>query len=168
VLVFEHPLKEQAMKSHFRSIAFVITALSLSACDLGPKSSLGFSLPAGNIEAGREAFTKFQCSDCHVVAGLETERATLEPQLNLPLGGKTPRIQSYGQLVTSIINPSHKISKKYGSTEVTNGAHSKMPNYNYAITVNELIDLVAFLQSKYELAQFEPSQYPVFIYPVGF
>ena len=39
---------------------------------------------------------------------------------------------------------------------------SKMKNYNDVLTVKQLIDLVAFLQSRYELQPYEPTDYPVY------
>lgn len=161
-------LEQELAVTNTRSMLLAAMAVcTLTACDLSPQSSWGFSLPKGDVEAGREAFVKFQCSDCHTIAGLENLRAGTEPTMTLPLGGKTPRVQTYGQLVTSVINPSHVLSKKFGSAEVTVGSHSKMPNYNYAMSVNELIDLVAFLQAQYQLLPYDPTIYSPFIYPGG-
>lgn len=145
----------------------IALAVLVGACDSGPTSPRGFSLPNGDIAAGQAAFAKFQCADCHVVAGLEGLREGITPVMSLPLGGKTPRVQSYGELVTSIINPSHAVSRKFPGIEVDVDGRSKMPNYNYAMTVNELIDLVAFLQSKYQLEPFVVSPYPPYSYPPG-
>ena len=66
-------------------------------------------------------------------------------------------MKTYGELVTSIINPSHKVSAKYAQEfSVTNpDGSSKMErfgfNYNYAMSVQELVDVVTFLQSEYKL-----------------
>jgi hypothetical protein len=40
-----------------------------------------------------------------------------------------------------------------------------MPNYNQAMTVNELIDLVTFLQGQYKLKPFRESDYDDYAYP---
>ena len=37
-----------------------------------------------------------------------------------------------------------------------------MRNYNDTLTVNELVDLVAFLQSRYELVAYDTSDYPMY------
>lgn len=141
--------------------AFLSFVLLLSACDMGPTSGLGFSLPEGDVEAGEQVFVKFRCTDCHSVAGREDLREGIEPKMTVPLGGETTRIQTYGQLVTSVINPSHKISQKYLAEEVAENGTSKMRNYNDVLTVDELIDLVAFLQAQYQLQEYKPTQYPM-------
>lgn len=146
----------------FLSLAFawICTAFIISACDFGPKPSRGFTLPEGNAGEGEAAFSKFLCGDCHLIAGKEDLRAVIEPRMNLPLGGRAARVNTYGELVTSIINPSHAISKKFPGIEVSEEGQSKMRNYNSVMTVNELIDLVAFLQAQYDLEPFEPTTYP--------
>lgn len=146
-------------------VALIAVATMLAACDKGPTSSFGFSLPSGDISEGRAAFVKYQCADCHSVVGIDDLRAGIDPVLTVPLGGKTSRIKTYGELVTSVINPSHEISKKLPVAEVSTKGRSKMPNYNYVMTVSELIDLIAFLQAQYELEPFVPTVYPPYGYP---
>jgi L-cysteine S-thiosulfotransferase len=145
------------MKNLSLTIVVICTALTLGACDNGAKSPRGFSLPEGNVIDGEAVYTKFRCSDCHVIAGKERLRAEIDPTMTLPLGGNTTTIKTYGELVTSVINPSHVISKRYRGLEVSEGGKSKMLNYNYVLTVNELIDLVAFLQAQYELELYDPT-----------
>lgn len=142
-----------------------VATMALAGCDRGPASGFGFSLPPGDVSEGREAFIKYQCADCHVVAGMDELRAGFTPAMSLPLGGEATRIQTYGELVTSVINPSHVISKKFPGVEVDNEGRSKMRNHNYVMTVNELIDLVAFLQSKYKLIPYNPTSYAPYVYP---
>lgn len=67
------------------------------------------------------------------------------------LGGKVAHIATHGELVTSIINPSHGFSRRYPAEAVMEGDRSKMTNFNEKMTVAELINLTAFLQSRYEL-----------------
>ncbi len=140
----------------------VFAILSLTACDDGPKSAKGFSLPDGNVVTGQQKFIKLKCNDCHTVVGLDELREAVDPVMTIPLGGKTPRIMTYGQLVTSIINPSHKISQKYPGTPVEENGQSKMRNYNDLMTVEELIDIVAFLQAQYELETYIRTQYAIY------
>lgn len=148
-----------------RVVVMVSAVMALAACDQGPKSSYGFTLPEGDVAAGKEAFGKFRCADCHTVAGHPDLRQGIEPLASLPLGGRTPRVSTYGELVTAIINPSHVISRRFGAAEVTESDRSKMPNYNYAMTVNELVDVVAFLQAQYRLEPFQPTLYLPYVYP---
>ena len=68
-------------------------------------------------------------------------------------------MKTYGELVTSIINPSHVLSPGYPKELITKNNQSAMPNFNDTMTVRQLIDLVAFLQSRYELVLPEPATY---------
>ena len=72
------------------------------------------------------------------------------------------QVKTYGQLVTSIINPSHKLIKRYPIDEISGGGQSLMPIMNEFMTVRQLIDLVAFLQDQYEI--FIPEPYPFRVY----
>lgn len=142
----------------------IFSLLLLAACDGGPKGSQGFTLPDGNVESGKATYINLQCNACHKmdeVAQLELEGEG-EPEISVRLGGRTTRIQTYGQLVTSIINPSHKLARGYPSEMVQDEGESKMRNYNDALTVTELIDLVAFVQSNYVLEPIEPTVYPIY------
>lgn len=134
--------------------AGILMVCFLSACDYGPKSSIGFTLPDGNADYGQQYFVEFRCIDCHTIAGKEdllSLEEGIDPIMNVPLGGETNRIETYGQLVTSIINPSHKVSDKYRMTPQMENGPSMMRNYNSIMTVGELIDIVAFVQGEYEL-----------------
>lgn len=153
------------MKNTSSLLGGLMLICCLSACDSGPKSARGFSLPDGVVATGQQNFVRLKCNDCHSVVGLDKLREGVEdPQMTLPLGGKTARIATYGELVTSIINPSHKISNKFIPTPVVENGESKMRNYNEALTVNELIDLVAFLQAQYELQEYYHTRYPTYGY----
>lgn len=150
-----------------KNILFVCVSvmLSLTACDMGPKPSRGFSLPDGDVLKGQQKFVKFRCNDCHIVRGLDEVNEVNEGDeliMTVPLGGKTTRIVTYGELVTSIINPSHKISQKYLITPVAENGRSRMRNYNELMTVEDLIDLVAFLQEQYELEPVSRTYYAVY------
>ncbi|MCP5381835.1 MAG: c-type cytochrome [Kordiimonadaceae bacterium] len=143
----------------------IIGLLFLASCDFGPESSYGFTLPEGNPELGKRYFVEFRCIDCHTVAGMEDELIApegIEPIMAVPLGGTTTHIATYGELVTSIINPSHKVSDQYRLTPAVGEGQSMMRNYNSIMTVSELIDLVAFIQNQYVLQPYAPTIYPVY------
>jgi hypothetical protein len=80
----------------------------------------------------------------------------------IAIGGKVLSIDSYGELVTSIINPSHKLATRYAKELVAVDGESRMKNYNDVMTVTQLIDVVSFLQSQYERIHVEPTYYPPF------
>jgi hypothetical protein len=87
----------------------------------------------------------------------------------LDLGGEVLKVKTYGDLVTSIINPSHVISEEYLDKlpEIPGTLpESPMPDFTREMTVAEMVDLVAFLHSRYVLKPkpdyiyFEGYQYP--------
>ncbi len=131
-------------------VVALVALVGLSGCDRGPKSALGFALPDGSAEQGRDEFVQLQCNSCHVVVGLELPEPATRGPVIVKLGGQVGRIKTYGELVTSIINPSHKIAGAYPAA-VSRDGESLMRVYNEVMTVQQLIDLVAFLQSHYEL-----------------
>ena len=128
-----------------------MAAALLSACDEQKiMSERGFRLPDGDAEAGREAFLYMQCNQCHTIKGEDLPAvAGFEPYVEL--GGAVTRVKSYGELVTAIINPSHKLATGYPVEDISNDGTSKMPVYNRVMTVQELIDIVMYLQPHYEV-----------------
>jgi len=71
---------------------------------------------------------------------------------------------SYGQLATSIVNPSHRLSRRYRTDEVSQEGESLMTSYNDVLTVTQLTDLIAFLQAHYREAERPGYKYPVYTY----
>jgi mono/diheme cytochrome c family protein len=128
----------------------------------GPESALGFRLPDGNADRGLEVFTRLQCHACHSVEGLEL-RYLGTGAADVKLGGTVTRVKTYGELVTSIINPSHKLAPGYRPDAVSTDGESLMTlaRVNDVMTVQQLIDIVAFLQARYEVV---PSQYDPYAY----
>lgn len=147
------------LKSVLKIMMIIGTAAAVSACNQGPKSGRGFTLPEGEVAAGEAAFTRLQCGDCHAVSGRDDLREGIDPLMTVSLGGKTTRIQTYGQLVSSVINPSHRISQNYLTEPVAIDGESVMRNYNDVMTVSEMADIVTFLQEQYELEPYTPTQY---------
>ena len=130
-----------------------------------PRSGKGFTLPEGDSGRGKTAFVDLKCYGCHSVSGVELPAPGEDIKTIVSLGGQTHRIQTYGELVTSIINPSHKIAYGYEG-EQTEGEEpkSKMVDSNQVMTVSQLIDLVKFLQSHYELEPYENTPYYPYVY----
>ncbi|ARN75154.1 c-type cytochrome [Oceanicoccus sagamiensis] len=144
-----------------RLLALLITGLLLTACETGPDSPRGFSLPKGDIAKGEEVFTTLGCMSCHTIKGIENNSTqTLEKPV--PLGGKVSRIKTYGELVTSVINPSHKIARSYSKEVATQPGQSPMPSFNDTMTVAQLVDLVTFLETNYQLIPYEPTNYGMY------
>jgi mono/diheme cytochrome c family protein len=102
-----------------------------------------FTLPKGDPAKGREVFQKLECYGCHEVRG---ERF---PSPNDP-GRAGPELSMMGPLhppeffAESIINPSAVVERNRGYA--ASDGSSKMPSYGSLLTVQETIDLVAYLR----------------------
>lgn len=150
------------MRNSSTTLVIAAAAAVIAGCYSDPMSQRGFSLPEGDPVQGREAFLYMQCHQCHTIAN-----ETLPPlpigDPYVELGGEVSRVKSYGELVTSIINPSHDLAEGYAATLVAEDGESKMYNYNGYMTVQELIDIVAFLQPHYQVTvpqtDYRPYQY---------
>tara|TARA_R110002124_G_scaffold216102_1_gene381882 strand:+ start:346 stop:798 length:453 start_codon:yes stop_codon:yes gene_type:complete len=140
-------------------LLMAVAALSLTACDTGPDSPRGFSLPEGNADKGQLVLLKHQCLACHSVEGVVDESIEPELELRVQLGGEATKVTTYAALVTSVINPSHKIAKGYMLDSVSEDGISKMRNYNDVMTVTELVDLVTYLQPLYKVKPYEYTPY---------
>jgi hypothetical protein len=131
-------------------LGLLLCAAALTACTR--ESGFGFRLPDGDPLRGRDAFVALRCQACHTVEGLDVP-APDAGFAAVALGGETTRIKTYGELVSSIINPSHRIAPGYPSAQVALNGESLMTfaHLNDVMTVHQLIDLVAFLQASYEV-----------------
>ena len=139
-----------------------LTFLAAAGCEADRMSEKGFSLPEGDAQRGMEAFLYMHCHECHSIAGVDLPTLELAEPPFVELGGTVTKVKTYGELVTAIINPSHKLAKGYPREEVSEEGVSKMPVYNGFMTVQELIDIVMFLQPHYEV--FVP-RYEYRVYP---
>ena len=143
-------------------LGFLSVLVCVTGCSSGTETS--YSLPQGNAERGKEAFVAFRCYDCHQVQGVDLPVAEEPNQILVQLGGEVPKIKTYGELVTAIVNPSHRLAKGYTEELVARDGQSRMTVYNDVMTVTQPVDLVAFLQSHYQLQPYKPTEYPVY-YP---
>lgn len=139
-------------------IVFVLLcgSLLISSCN---SQARGFALPEGDIEKGKVTYKRLACIECHSIPNIEWKGG--KDNLKIPLGGEVTSLKTYGDLVTSVINPSHKVASFYNQKTSTEGGLSNMKNYNEIMTVQELIDLVTFLQSEYQVVS-PPTQYPYY------
>jgi L-cysteine S-thiosulfotransferase len=134
------------------SAAFSLALLG-TGCSYNP--TFGFPVEQGNIEAGRQAFIDHRCHQCHSVAGVRLPELAGASSPLFELGGETSTLKAYSELVTSIINPDHRISERYREEVLRQAGPplaSPMPMAHIeTMTVRQLIDLVAFLDSRYVL-----------------
>lgn len=136
---------------------FVLLSVGLliSSCN---GQARGFALPEGDIEKGIQTYQRLSCTECHSISGIEWKGGS--DSLKIHLGGEVSTQPTYGELVASVVNPSHKIARRFKQKTATEEGLSKMKNYNEVMTVQELIDLVAFLQSEYDVKAPPTVYYP--------
>ena len=139
-------------------LSFVLPLLYLvTGCAPDKQSGTGLYLPEGNADKGQQVFIDFGCNWCHTVKGVDLPSVETEPApFNIQLGGQVVRVKTYGELVTSVINPDHVISNQNRqlleklardrNTEVK----TLMPVFNDTMTVTQLVNLVTFLDAHYE------------------
>ena len=135
---------------------FVVLGLPASVAGCASGALFGFPVDQGDIAAGRQAFIDHRCHQCHSIADERLPPLAGADRPILQLGGPTTMVRSYADLTTSIINPNHAISERYRDQQLLLNTEipleSPMPRPNLStMSVRQLIDLVAFLDSKYEL-----------------
>ena len=154
------------------ALAILIASLTFSACSPpgAPDSDaerVEILLPLGEVDAGKQAFVNLGCVSCHIVSGAPglPQPEHLETAVDL---AASVRGLSRSAIVTSILAPAHVNSQ---STELWAewedgqrvwlgpGQHvseaeeapdrtlSRMTNYRTVMTVGQLADLTAFVQS---------------------
>lgn len=145
------------LSNYLMMFVFLCGGLLISSCN---EQARGFALPEGDIEKGKMTYKRLACNECHSISNIEWKGG--EDNLKVQLGGEVSKLKSYGDLVTSVINPSHKVAPRYKEKSSTEGSLSIMNNYNEVMTVDELIDLIAFLQSEYHVAPPSTKYYPYY------
>jgi sulfur-oxidizing protein SoxX len=146
------------MKTRIVSFLAGLTLLVAAGCLPNPKSGRGFHLPSGNAEKGKAAFVQLKCTECHRVEGVDLTAPTVKPESIITLGGEVSRLRSYGELVTAIIHPARDISTKVPPRTYKSPADTPMKDVNRQMTVEQLVDLVTFLQPTYRQIPPAPSE----------
>jgi mono/diheme cytochrome c family protein len=108
-----------------------------------PKVPAGwkFRLPDGDPEYGRQAYLRMDCAACHIIRS---------PGLRLPEGGGTdgPDLTGYSNLPKEYLAES--IIRAHTAVAAPGYVFQKgkagMGKYNHFMTIQELVDLVAFLK----------------------
>jgi len=144
-----------------RMVNVLAVAVCLTACQPGSRNAL--VLPEGDAEQGRAVFVELQCTGCHSVVDVDLPEPAAPREITHLLGGQ--RVKTYPELVTSIINPSHRIAGRFRRDEAAAGGDSPMIVYNDVLTVTQLVDLVAFLQPQYRIDRPVRYRYVPYTYP---
>jgi hypothetical protein len=111
-------------------LLFVATFLLAVAGGCAVDSDETFTLPPGDAERGKTDFVAFRCFDCHRINGVDLPVGEEPNQAIVELGGEVQRVKNYGELVTAIINPSHRLARGYTPSLVAQDGHSRMTVYN--------------------------------------
>jgi L-cysteine S-thiosulfotransferase len=143
-------------------IALLAPLALLAGCAPNPVTAAAeFRLPTGDPEAGRKAFVELRCYVCHEVPGIDAKFEGT-PAAHVVLGGTITRVKTYAELVTSIINPTHKVpSDRPGKDAAAGASVMSAAGLNDVMTVTQLVDLVSFLQPTYKV---EPPKYDPYAY----
>ena len=152
------------MRSLLISLVSIFLLLCASACEQVGQGKGAIHLPEGDPSKGARHFVSLGCVGCHQVVGADLPEPVAAGPVRVLLGSKTGQTMSYNQLVTSIVNPSHRLSSRYRKDEVSQDGQSLMTSYNDVLTVTQLTDLVAFLQAHYTEADRPGYKYPVYTY----
>ena len=138
------------------AVVVVMVSLLASGCRVYPDEVGSFRFPIlnGDISQGQEAFLRLECNQCHVVDGVDLPAYSGPRPVTVELGGELYFAKTYGDLVTSIINPDHVISENYLQQlprEARRQTNSSPMYLKEEMLVTEMIDIVAFLNSRYSL-----------------
>jgi sulfur-oxidizing protein SoxX len=100
--------------------------------------------PKGDPGRGRTIFAKLECYACHEVKGEKFRAPTDKDKVGPELSMMGP-LHDAEYFVEAIINPNAVIENGKGY-QAADGS-SKMPSFNDSLSVQELIDLVAYLRA---------------------
>jgi mono/diheme cytochrome c family protein len=102
-----------------------------------------FAWPKGDPVKGRDVFQKLECYSCHEVRGERFPGPTDSARVGPELAGMA-QLHPPEYFAESIINPGAVIERGRGYAAADGS--SKMPSYADSLTIQETIDLVAYLR----------------------
>jgi Cu/Ag efflux protein CusF len=127
------------------AIVFLFASISrVNAADVDMHHPKGwtFTMPKGDSIKGRAVFDKFSCYSCHEVRGEKFPPLDKGQAVGPELSQMGP-LHPLEYFTESTINPDAVGAKKYRGPD----GKSKMPSFNDDMTVQELIDLSAYMAS---------------------
>jgi mono/diheme cytochrome c family protein len=126
-----------------------LVATILAGCQIAEEQAsydvASVALPKGHPQAGREVFLEKRCTSCHRVAW-ETDFPEPTEAVNGPEFADRHSFLPAGYLVTSITAPSYHVREPYVGH--VGGGLSPMADYSAAITVREVVDVIAYLRTQ--------------------
>ena len=135
-----------------RTISVLACGVWLLSTSIAAQSGfimLGVPVPRGDAEAGRQAFGDLRCVTCHQVITEPGQPAPTSANHGPDLGG-VQAAASTSRLATSILVPSHTISRGIDADRrrhMLDTGSSAMGDFTDVMTIRQLVDLIAFLQS---------------------
>ncbi len=123
-------------------VAVAVLFIWQASCQTDASKAL--ALPAGQADDGREAFVRLQCNRCHSTPDIAWIGVELEGDVHVKITAAS-KPASREELITSITNPSYKISKRHILAMTTKDWESRMLPYAEVMTVQELCDIIAYL-----------------------
>ena len=126
-------------------LGLTLIPLSHADRDEGMTPAEGFFLPKGNPEAGKKAFVRLKCTSCHWVQNEMDLSQPVTAKAGPMLGDQQARY-SAGWITNSIVSPSHTIALD-SNGKAENSELSRMGDFTEVMTVRQLIDIVAYIQS---------------------
>jgi L-cysteine S-thiosulfotransferase len=106
-------------------------------------------LPRGDAQAGRQAFRDLKCHVCHRVAG-ESRLPAPFAEARGPDLDATLVQRDASEIAEAIIAPSHSVSVRTSAAvkqRLAREMRSPMGDFSRVLTVRQLADLLAYLQS---------------------
>lgn len=134
-----------------RHALFILAALSIPAGillgnrDDNMEPARAFFLQKGNAEAGKKAFADLKCFACHQVQGAKEFPAPPAAKPG-PVLSKKQAGYAAGWIANSIVSPSHTIALNSEGTAEGSDL-SRMGDFTDTMTVRQMMDLVAYIQS---------------------
>ena len=132
-------------RRHIPVLAVALLALSLAvAAAEDGYQKISLTLPEGDAAAGRQAFLDLMCTSCHAVEG-DRELPKPVAQVPVPVLGSRHGKMAPGKLASAMVSPSHRVSEEV--LMKTYSELSPMGDFSEAMTVRQLVDLVAYISS---------------------
>jgi mono/diheme cytochrome c family protein len=110
----------------------------------GTPAGWRFAWPKGDARKGREVFAKYGCFSCHEVRGERFPATKDAVNVGPELSAMGP-LHEAAYFAEAIVNPGAVIEPGRGY-QAPDGS-SRMPSYNDTMTVQEVVDLVAYLRA---------------------
>jgi mono/diheme cytochrome c family protein len=110
----------------------------------GTPPGWSFRLPDGDSATGRLVFVEFECYTCHQVAGEAFPRSGAGGDVGPDLSRMGP-LHPPEYFAEAVMNPDAVLTE--GPGFLRPDGKSRMPSYTESMTLQQLIDLVAYLRT---------------------